>query len=526
MANVITEKAQQAKELWNKQEKKKKIWIISATVVVVLCIALLIFAMTRKNYAVLFSGMTSTEAGEVYNMLQDQGMDVKVRNDSTILVPEDKAEELRLNLSAQGYPKSGLNYDVFEKASSFGSTDMEKQVYLKFQLEQNITQTIKRLEKIQDATVMVTLAKDSQFALSGSGNTPASASVVVNLKNGQTLTQNEAQSIRNLVMRSVPNLTAENITLVDSNMQAYEDAGEVDTVYSGENLSLQKTVQNNLEEQLLKLLLPVFGQGKVSTSVNVRLNFDTKVTTSVTFEPPVEGEEQGLIVSMKELYETINGGAAADGTVGVDANGGAVTYPTTDGQTDGTYNKTTREFNAEINETKEQIEEAKGKIEELSVSVILDSDGTTDEVIQEVRNLVATAIGVEEENITVSRMPFKANQQQAEEAAAQQELLEKQQRSRLIRNILIGTVLALAAAAVIYLIWKKRKQAQAEALALAEVEQQRQGIDLMADEDLDISDLTSNKEPENTEKIKKLVQSNPEAVAQLLRNWLGDEYGR
>ena len=77
----------------------------------------------------------------------------------------------------------------------------------------------------------------------------------------------------------------------------------------------------------------------------------------------------------------------------------------------------------------------------------------------------------------------------------------------------------------IYLRKKKREQelqAELDAQLAAETVS---GIDLLADEDLSIEDLT-NKDSETTEKIFKLVETNPEAVAQLLRNWLDDEYGR
>lgn len=524
------ERVEKIKETWNNLEKNRRIAIAASVIVVLVAIGFSIYFLTKKDYAVLYSGMDAAEAGEIYNTLSDSGTDVKLRGSDTILVNAKKVDEIRLQLSAQGYPKSGLNYDIFEGASSFGTTDMEKQVYLKFQLEQNIRQTIRRLEKISDATVMITLASESKFALTGQGSTPATASVVLDVVDGQTLTKNEAASIRNLVMRSVPNLTSENITIVDSNMKMYNEEAQDGAEISSEQLALQQETKNNLEAQILKLLTPVFGQGKVSTSVNVVLDFDKRVTTSVTFEPPIEGEEQGLIVSMKELTETINGGNAAEGAVGVDPNGGVTTYPQVTQDENGTYYKTTREFNAEINETKEQIESARGKIAELSISVIIDGDenAVTQNVLTQVSDLVSKGIGVEPQNVSVARMPFQANADLEAAAQAQQEMLDRQMYMKYGTIAIIAMIVAIALGALGFIYLRKKKKEQ-ELQQQLETELAGQsvasGIDLLADEDLSIEDLTA-KDSETTEKIFKLVENNPEAVAQLLRNWLDDEYGR
>lgn len=525
-----SERMTKVKDTWKEMDKNRRIAIIAALAVVIAAIGLSIYFLTRKDYVVLYSGMDATEAGEIYNTLKDGGTDVSLRGSDTILVDAKKVDEIRLQLSAQGYPKSGLNYDIFEGASSFGTTDMEKQVYLKFQLEQNLSQTIKRLGKIQDATVMITLASESQFALSGQNSTPASASVVLDIAQGQSLSKDDAVAIRNLIAKSIPNLQNENITIVDSNMKMYTEEELDGTDINTEQLALQQQTKNNLEQQILNLLTPVFGQNRVSTSVNVVLNFDKRVTTSVTFEPPNEGEEQGLIVSLKELREVINGGEGADGAVGVDPNGGVTTYPTTEQGEDGTYYKTTREFNAEVNETKDQIEHARGKIEDLSISVILDGDeaAISNDVLTQVSDLVSKGIGVEPENVSVARMAFRGNQEQAEAVAAQNEMLQRQITMKYVTYIIIAAIvlLALGAIGLIYFL-KKKKEKQLQQQLEEELAQPEMpsGIDLLADEDISIDDLTA-KDSETTEKIFKLVQNNPEAVAQLLRNWLDDEYGR
>ena len=150
------ERAAKVRDAWKEMEKTRKIAFIAGVLVVIAAIGFSVYFLTRKDYTVLYSDMDATEAGQIYNLLSDNGTDVKLRGSDTRLVNSKDADAIRLELSAEGYPKSGLNYDIFENASSFGTTDMEKQVYLQFQLEQNIGQTIKKLDKIKNATVMIT----------------------------------------------------------------------------------------------------------------------------------------------------------------------------------------------------------------------------------------------------------------------------------------------------------------------------------------------------------------------------------
>ncbi len=525
----VKDNVNKIKGKWTEQTKSRKTLILGVIIAGVLGLAFLIYSLTSTNYAVLFSGMEAAEAGEVMNYLNEQGVAAKIENDTTILVDSDVADSVRLDLSAQGYPKSGLNYDIFSQASSFGSTDMEKEVYLKFQIEQNIMQTISQLEKIDSATVMVNLAEDSQFALSAQGSTPASATVVLKTKAGQALSEEEANSVRNLVKTSVPNLEEDNITLVDSNMNMYETGDGLDGTSGATStqLELKEETQNTLEEQIMQLLSPVFGQNNVTASVNVVLDFDSKVTSTVEFEPPIEGSEEGIIVSLMEMQEIINDGDTAD-TVGVDANGGAApTYP--EGATgDEAYYSSTREFNAEVNETKTQIENAKGEIQELSVSVIIDGDEEVEAVLGDVEELVANGIGVDPDNISVARMNFQANDDIEAAVAEQDEILARQQMMDIITAAIIG--LAIAAVLIIILvIAKKKRRAKFEAELIEKQEEQKGGIDLLADEDISIDDISGGEETNGKKlqsNITKLVENNPEAVAQLLRNWLDDEFGR
>jgi flagellar M-ring protein FliF len=125
-----------------------------------------------------------------------------------------------MRLSAEGYQSGDFDYSIFQNAAGFGTTDLEKQTYLQFQLQANLRDYIMKLERIEDCMVMLNLPKESSYVLS-LNDEPASASVYVKVKGGGMLTSDEANAIAETVSKSVPGLTVENISIIDFKMHLY-----------------------------------------------------------------------------------------------------------------------------------------------------------------------------------------------------------------------------------------------------------------------------------------------------------------
>ena len=163
-----------------KNTGKKKIVIILSIIAFVLIIGIVgAVLLNRKPYTVLYSGLDAAEAGTIKNLLDEMGIESKVQG-SIILVPEDRADELRIELASQGYPKTGLNYEIFAGSSAIGSTDLERRTYQQYQLQENMRTTIRHMEKIEDCIVIVNLAESSSFVISDASK-EASVSVMLKL---------------------------------------------------------------------------------------------------------------------------------------------------------------------------------------------------------------------------------------------------------------------------------------------------------------------------------------------------------
>ena len=508
------------KDYWDNLEKKKKIGFGIVTAVVLLVIIVSVLLLNNTKYTVLYSGLDSAEAGEILSKLEEKDVAAKVRGTGTILVPEEQEDELRMQLAAEGYPESGLNYDMFKNSTGFGTTDYEKQKYMQFQLQDRLQTSIKSLSTIDDAIVTLYIPESTSFVLK-SDKQNASASVILKMKSNASLSKTQINGIVGLVAKSVPGLTEDQVLLIDSDGNTLNNIDSNQTELAGTQLELEEKVSNKYKEQIESMLEPVFGAGKVIAGVRVSLNFDKQSTESTRVEP-VDGGTNGIPVSTNVTKENATGSSTA-GNVGMDANGGAPTYPeTTTGG--GQYSKTEKTVNYEISQIKDMVQKAEGNISDISVSIILDNAGLQTGADEKVKSIIAGAAGIAPENVTVQTMDF--NGQSADGSissmfATQNEARQREMRNRVIFNIILFGAIAILLIVIIVLVLrhnkKVREMQRLAALEAAEAEYRK------AHEEEEPTEFTMKKS-EQRKLIEKNIDSNPEFVAQLLRNWL-DDYG-
>jgi len=282
----------------------------------------------------------------------------------------------------------------------------------------------------------------------------------------------------------------------------------------------------------------VFGAEKLSASVNVALNFDKSTTNSITLAPPVDnGDNTGIIVSMKQTQEQVANGTGASGQPGQITNGGgtttnqAVASPTASGN----YSNITKEINAEVNQINQQLEKAQGTIQDLSATVIIDGGDEVKALLPDIKKEIATAIGVPEDKITVANMSFAQNTQFQQNLTAQQDAVNKMQQSQMIQTIIMAAVILLVVLIVIATVrstMKRKKMAYENNLQVQEFNagaipyNNGVGVDIVADEQISIEDLMEKEKNNTLGQLQGLVQKDSEMIAQLLRNWLSDDYRR
>ena len=306
------------KETWGKLSRPMQIGVGIFVLGVFISLVLLAL-LSRPQYQILFSGLSTDDAGAVVAALQDRGVQYQLAdNGSTVLVPQEQVDETRIALATAGMPTGGVvGFEIFN-TTRLGETEADRQLRFQWALQGELTRTIRQINEVADARVHIVLPRRSLFI---SESQAASASVLLHLRPGAQLSRNQVRAIANLVSSSVEGLTPENVTIVDTrgtvlSSPAVNGMGGIDLA---ERFELQWLYEQQLESSIVAMLERIYGFGNVVARVNADLNFSFLEEYSETYEPVNRGE--GLARSVQTLDESYRSSQSGTGGVpGVDAN--------------------------------------------------------------------------------------------------------------------------------------------------------------------------------------------------------------
>ena len=518
-------------DTWKTLDTKKRRLIVFLVVIVLIVAVFSVWMLNITSYGVLYTNLSSSEAGEILAQLKEMGVEAKPDGSSTILVAQDKIDTVRMELAAAGLPRNDLDLDILDKGSGFGVTEEDKAVYRRYQLQQDLQNAIKTFNGVSEARVSLIIPKESVFLIEDQ-RTEATAAVLLTLRTGAELSAGNVKAITELVRLSVPNIKNENISIIDSNMNVLNNHSQTEETQVQDRQAFQQQMGSHLQGQIMALLQPVFGVGKVLAEVNVALDFDDATVESLRFEP-AQGSSNGIIANIESIREVANGSNdGATGVPGTGANGGAVTYPVVDVD-NSVYEKNSEQISYEINTIKESLVKAKGSIKQLSVSVLLDSrDGAAADYAENVRNLVSSAIGVSPETITVESLPFNGTQildNTWEEYNSINQKMLQWERTRFL--LMLGTGAFVFVLALVLILKALRGPSRNDDDLHNLLPAGRAGNKAFAIRSSVLNEALSAMVPveihsetaQEKRAIEQYIETNPDLVANILRSWLAEE---
>jgi len=279
------------------------------------------------NYRVLYSGLASQDAAQIADALQKDGIEYKVDEATgAVMVGADQVHSARLKLASQGLPKGTTQgFELLNEQPTFGSSQFMESARYQHALEGELGRTIATLGNVQNARVHLAIPKQSVFVRN---REQPSASILVSLFPGRELSEGQVSSVVHLVASSVPNMSAERVTVIDQK-------GRLLTIpESSRGMQLttnQFEYRRRLEDYYIKriedIISPMAGAGGVRAQVVAELDFSVTEETKETFNP-----EQSAIRSEQTVDEQSGlSGNVPSGVPGALTNqppaGGTVTPP-------------------------------------------------------------------------------------------------------------------------------------------------------------------------------------------------------
>src|SRR5690606_2687792 len=111
----------QLNEYWQEMDKNKRKKIIIISVIVVLTVVILTIILSRPKYEVLYEDLSLKDMAQITKKLDEMGVKWKTpsKDDTTtILVPADMKNKIKIELASYGLPKEGYGFmDAFKESS-------------------------------------------------------------------------------------------------------------------------------------------------------------------------------------------------------------------------------------------------------------------------------------------------------------------------------------------------------------------------------------------------------------------------
>jgi len=375
----------------------------------------------------LYTNLDANDAGTILNRLKEQKIPYRLSaNGSTILIPQEKIYETRMELASEGLPHGGsIGFELFDN-TKLGMTEFAQNVNYQRALQGELVRTINGFEEVDSCRVHIVMPEKSLFL---KDEEPASASVVLKLRHGKWLTQQQVQGIVHLVSSSVSRMGPDNVTVVDSNgrlLTGSTDPSGIATL-SADQLEYQAQVERKLENRVLTMLEKALGANRAIVRVSCALNFKQHEMTEERFLP------ENQVIRSEQLFNETSRDAdpIPQGIPGIQSNlpeSSPAQNQTTAGENT-TFAKKESTVNYEIGKLTSRTLDPVGGIERVSVAVMVDGtyrsnpieNGEAEwtyvprsaEELTKIENLVKSAVNFvadRGDKVEVVNIPFETNQ--------------------------------------------------------------------------------------------------------------------
>ena len=390
----------------------------------------LYWGMQKPEMTTLYSSLSESEKSRVLSSLRNMGVDVELDPATgEILVPTDEYHQSRISLASQGLPEfSGGELNNLDNLPLGISRSVEG-VRLRQVQETELAKSITEISSVKAARVHLALPEKSVFVRD---QTPPTASVFVNLKNGRKLDKTQILAITNLVSSSVPGMNPGNVSIVDQFGNLLSNApDDPDQLLADSQLEYRMKLENIYRNRIQSLVTPIVGSNNVNAQVNLEIDFTRREVSQEIVDPEASAtlsEQSSLNVTAKKEAIGIPGAISneppQEAIVNQDQNqaGSAANNLAAEEQEKFETKSSTELKNYENSKTFETVKNPTNVITRIDAALLIRDKKIVDpeteeisyepvaqEVITELENLVKSALGIKPERgdtLTITSQPF------------------------------------------------------------------------------------------------------------------------
>ena len=500
----------------------------------------------KPDYTLLYANLSSKDAGQVIDALKSTGIQFKVDEATgAVMVESSKLQSARMELAKDGLPEgNAMGFEMLQKEQGFGTSQFIETARFQRALEGELARTISELRNVKGARVHLAIPKRSVFLRDRSEPT---ASVMADLYSGRTLDEEQIAAIVHLVSSSVPHLKPGNVTVVDQRGELLSSgASDTGMAQTSTQFSYNRKLEQNYSDRVRQMLEPIVGTGRVRASINADLDFTVTERTQETFNPDLPS-----LRSEQTSEDSSQHSAGASGIPGALSNqppeAAELQAPGTQAGADGEVpgqpgNSSKRSVrNYELDKTVSHTKLATGTIRRLSIAVVIDNKQELDETDELVNRpwtpeeldrfttLVKEAVGFNGARgdtvniINSSFIPLPEAEPVPEPSMMEQPW---------VWNVGKQAVGAIGVLILIFGVLKPVLRSLAEKGAQTNMVPAVAGAQGGAEDQLSLSGAGSQQAQlegpkpgyeQHLETAKGVVNEDPKRVAQVVKNWVGED---
>jgi len=321
---------------------------------------------------------------------------------------------VRLAMASDGLPNGGtVGYELFDDASTLGTTSFVQRLNQARALEGELSRTIASISQIKSARVHLVMPRREVFSRDKQEPT---ASVVLRLT-GSSLQPSQVKAIQHLVSTAVPGLQPSRISIVDNNGRLLARGGNnsEEAFSSATGEEARQRHESRLTRSIEKILESSVGFGAVRAEVSADIDFDRFTIRDEIYDP------DGQVARSTQTVEQKDESADSDPSGSVSIANNLPGLNTLDGAQTNTSRSSSRRIEETVNyeisrKVTTQVRET-GTVKRLTVAVLvdgrLDAEGNytprTPEEMTQYEALVKSAIGYDEARgdvVEVVNLPF------------------------------------------------------------------------------------------------------------------------
>lgn len=520
-------------EWWNKFSSKQKTAIIAITIGVIVAFSILIAVLSRTQYVTLVTCENTTKASEVQAVLEGgDGIDYKVSANGLVFsVNKKQLSDANLLLGANNILSDTFKIqDVVN--GGLTTTESDKQKLYAAYKEDALETMLEAISFVDEATVNLDIPEDDGTLIAK--NTEASANVMLTL-NSECTAEN-ASAMARAIKTAIGNETTENVVIID-NQGNLLFAGDDELSMSGlanNQLNLKQQAEAVVRNEVRKVLqgTNAFDLVEVASSLTLDFSYTEKTQTTYT---PADGQTQGVLSHESSYEAETEGGTAL--IPGTDSNGNDTYVFENGGNSSSQVSQYDKDYLPNTETVVQTIPAGAIDYDKSSIAVtairyrvikeedakkqgLLDgidwdeykaqnSERSKLDVDEEFYSVVSDASGIAVEDITI--MAYE------EPFFVDREGIKFDYKDIIYIVITVLIILLLGYVVIRSLKTDKVKEEEPEELS---VEGLLQSMPSRPLEDIPLDDKSDVRKL-----IEKFVDENPEAVANLLRNWLNEDWG-